>query len=198
VRILNPQLLEHASPGFLRSVIRKGRPPTAMPAFEGKLPEESIDAAVAYLAMLPKMPLLQKAGIMPLPPPIPAGAVPLHPSGPAPIGFTPHPGFTKVEVVARELVRKARMTIVDARTPADYAQEHIAGAVNVPYYDSAPYFASLPKQGWIVCYCGCPHAESGALAQQLTAAGFRDVTVLDEGLNEWKAKGHPMRRGQKP
>ncbi len=30
------------------------------------------------------------------------------------------------------------------------------------------------------------------------AAGFEKVTVMDEGLWEWKEKGYPMRAGTKP
>jgi len=70
--------------------------------------------------------------------------------------------------------------------------EHIAGAVSVPFYDPSPYFAALPKDTWLVCYCACPHAESGQLAQQLGAQGFTKVAVLDEGLGVWKARGYPV------
>ena len=72
------------------------------------------------------------------------------------------------------------MAFLDARAPSDYLVEHISGAVSVPFYDPEPYFAQLPKNAWLVCYCACPHAESGQLAQKLLAKGFTKVTVLDE------------------
>jgi hypothetical protein len=38
----------------------------------------------------------------------------------------------------------------------------------------------------------CPHAESQTLAQKLLDAGFSKVTVRDEGIGSWKAKGHAV------
>jgi cytochrome c oxidase cbb3-type subunit III len=132
------------------------------------------------------------------PPPIPLGPVPLNPKGPEPKDFKNYPAMTSVQVVAAEYKRKAKMLILDARVPSDYEQVHIAGAVSVPFYDPEPYFKDLPKAAWLVCYCGCPHAESGTLARKLSAAGFSKVTVLDEGLFEWIDKGHPVSHGRSP
>ena len=106
--------------------------------------------------------------------------------------------MTSVDVVGPSYKRGARMMLLDARVPSDYLASHIAGAVSVPFYDPMPYVADLPRDTWLVCYCGCPHAESGALARQLTALGFRKVTVLNEGLYAWQEKGFPMREGPEP
>jgi rhodanese-related sulfurtransferase len=86
------------------------------------------------------------------------------------------------------------MVLLDARVPSDYEQEHIQGAVSVPFYDPSPYLAALPKSAWMVCYCACPHAESGVLAEKLQAAGFKKVTVLAEGLYGWSGKGYATTR----
>jgi cytochrome c oxidase cbb3-type subunit III len=196
VRLLNPQLLALASPGFLRHAINKGRPPTAMLGYEKSLGARGVEDVVAYLRSLPAWSIPTEAGTSP--PVITLGPVPRNPDGPEPLHFKRYPEMTSVAVVAREYKRHARMALLDARVPSDYAAGHIAGAVSVPFYDPAPYFARLPRDAWLVCYCGCPHAESGTLAQKLMAAGFNKVTVLDEGLGEWKDKGHPMREGVKP
>ena len=70
--------------------------------------------------------------------------------------------------------------------------------MSVPFYDPNPYFDKLPKDAWLVCYCACPHAESGELATKLQAAGFQKVTILDEGIGTWKAKGNPVATGMEP
>jgi cytochrome c oxidase cbb3-type subunit III len=197
LRLLNPELLAHASPGFLRHAIRKGRAPTPMPAYETSLGPQGVEDVVTFLNSLPKA-KPQPASAPAMPPPIPLGKVPMNPRGPAPASFETFPKFTKVDVVAREYKRKAKMLLLDARPPTDYAREHIAGAASVPFYDPTPYLEKLPKDAWLIAYCGCPHAESGALAQKLMADGFTKVTVLDEGLWDWKAKGHPMREGMDP
>jgi len=194
VRILMPQFLAHASSGFLRHALRTGRPPTDMQSFSASLGDQGIEDVVAYLRSLPTVPQESRAA---LPPPIALGPV-LHPRGPEPAGFQAFPAMTPVDVVGAQYKRKARMMLLDARVPSDYEQAHIRGAVSVPFYDPTPYLKQLPKDSWLVCYCGCPHAESGQLALKLQAAGFTKVTVLDEGLWDWKQKGLPMSSGRAP
>ena len=194
VRIMAPQFLAHASNGFVRHALRTGRPPTSMLSYSASLGDQGIEDVVAYLRSLPTVMAESRPT---LPPPIPLGPV-LHPKGPKPVGFAAFPTMTKVDVVAAQYAKKARMMLLDARVPSDYEVDHIRGAVSVPFYDPTPYISKLPKDTWLVCYCGCPHAESGQLAQKLQAAGFSQVTVLDEGLWDWKQKGHPMSQGRKP
>jgi hypothetical protein len=43
-----------------------------------------------------------------------------------------------------------------------------------------------------------PHAESGQLAAKLMSDRFTKVTVLDEGLWVWKARGCPVHAGVAP
>ena len=182
VRIGNPELLSSASNGFLRYAIAKGRPGTAMPAFEQSIGKQGIEDLVAALRHweLPVEPP------RPAPPaPLPLGPVPLNPKGPDPVGFKLHPEATSATVIKAQLDRGARMAILDSRAPSDYLRQHIKGAVSVPFYDPSPYLDKLPKDSWLVCYCACPHAESKALATKLMNAGFKKVTVLDEGLNFW-------------
>ena len=198
VRILNRQLLLHATPGFLRQAILHGRAGTPMPAFEASLGARGVEDVVAYLTSLPAWLAPGEQVATASPPMIPLGPVPLHPKGREPKRFQAFPKMTSVDVVGPALKGGARMAILDARPPPDYVEGHIAGAVSVPFYDPAPYLAQLPKNTWLVCYCGCPHAESGALARKLTEAGFTKVTVLDEGLGVWQQKGHPMRSGLEP
>jgi len=198
LRLQNPELLDTASNGFLRAAIRAGRAPTTMPAFETKLRSPGIEDVVAYLRSISAAAKPKALPVALTPAPLPLGPVPLNPRGPEPADFARYPDMTPVASVWREYARKARMVILDARAPTDYATEHVAGAVSVPFYDPSPYLAKLPKNAWLVCYCGCPHAESGQLAMKLKAAGFEKVTVMDEGLWEWKDKSHPMREGPKP
>jgi cytochrome c oxidase cbb3-type subunit III len=198
VRILNRQWLAYAKPGFIRHALRTGRPPTPMLAFEQTLGAQGMEDVVSYLRSLPSFPDESDLVGIGEPPPIPLGPVPLNPKGPEPIGFKTYPEMTSVNVVGPQYKRKARMVLLDARAASDYAQGHITGAVSVPFYDPAPYIGQLPKNAWLVCYCGCPHAESGALARKLREAGFTKVTVLDEGLGTWMQKGYPTRTGVKP
>jgi rhodanese-related sulfurtransferase len=89
----------------------------------------------------------------------------------------------------------ADILFVDARAPLNYEAEHIAGAVNAPYYDAAQYVNELPKDRWIVTYCECPTAEATQLADELTAAGFSHVRVIEEGLQGWRDQGGALEAG---
>ncbi len=197
IHIGNAELLVSASNGFLRHAIRRGRPGTEMPAFEGKLDGAAIEDVVALLRTWehPEPPVIKPP---PRQAPLPLGPVPLNPKGHDPVGFTPYPKPTSMEIVHAELVKGARMGFLDARTPSDYMREHIAGAVSVPFYDPSPYLAALPKNAWLVCYCSCPSAESGKLAEELMKHGFSKVTVLAEGIGPWRQKQYGVQSGDKP
>lgn len=196
VHIGNAQLLQTVSNGFIRYAIKNGRPGTLMPSFEKTIDEPGIEDLTALLRSWANPP-------PPPPPPaaaapLPLGPVPLNPKGPDPVGFKLTPETTSMEIIHAQLQRGARLALLDARAPSDYITQHIAGAVSVPFYDPSPYLEKLPKNSWLVCYCACPHAESGTLAAKLLQAGFKKVTVLDEGLGAWNQKKYPVSSGEKP
>ncbi len=196
VHIGNPQLLQTASNGFVRYTIKVGRPGTLMPSFATTLGDAGIEDVTALLRSWASPPPPPPAAVPP--PPIPLGPVPLNPKGSEPVGFKATPATTPLSVIHAQLQRGARMAILDARAPSDYMNSHIAGAVSVPFYDPAPYIEKLPRNAWLVCYCACPHAESGQLAFKLQQAGFKKVTVLDEGLGAWSAQKYPTHSGETP
>jgi cytochrome c oxidase cbb3-type subunit 3 len=195
-RIGDPAFLDRAPNGFLRLAIADGRPPTPMEGYGKQLGEQGVQDVIMFLRTLGATraaALAAKPAPTPVPEqPLPLPPLPLNPKGKDPRGFLKHPGVTPLSVVARELKAGKRMAFLDARAPSDYLREHIKGAASVPYYDPSHYFDKLPKDAWLVAYCACPHAESQTLAQKLLDAGFSKVTVLDEGIGAWKAKGHPV------
>jgi cytochrome c oxidase cbb3-type subunit 3/ubiquinol-cytochrome c reductase cytochrome c subunit len=74
---------------------------------------------------------------------------------------------------------------------------HIAGAVSVPIYAVERSLPQLPRERWIVAYCACPHAASGAAAGALRRNGYDRVRLLDEGYVDWR-RGYPVREGARP
>jgi cytochrome c oxidase cbb3-type subunit 3/ubiquinol-cytochrome c reductase cytochrome c subunit len=194
IHLAHPDLLASADDSFLRSTIEGGRDGTPMPSFRDKLNAETIDGIVTLLrswqrptADAPKE-LPSKTLDAPL----------LNPKGPEPAWNVPAAEFTPVAVVKVEYDRGARFALLDVRPPSNYVEGHIAGSVSVPYYEAAKYAEQLPKDAWIVTYCGCPHAESGQAAKALREKGFTKVTVLDEGIREWSARGYPLSYGPRP
>ena len=198
VAIGSIDLLSVASNGFLRRAMQHGREGTPMPGFAATLGDSGVEDALSLLRSWqlssPLSPPLAPAK----PPPIPLGPVPLNPRGPEPRDFRAHPQTTGADLVKRELDRGAKMALLDARAPSDYTNNHIKGAVSVPFYDPDPYFAALPRDAWLVCYCACPHAESSSLAAKLVAKGFTKVTVLDEGLGVWMTRKYGTSKGIDP
>jgi cytochrome c oxidase cbb3-type subunit 3/ubiquinol-cytochrome c reductase cytochrome c subunit len=198
VHIGNPDLLAAAGNGMLRATIARGREGTLMPAFGRELGDGGVEDIVAALRSWQSEAPREVRPAPAKPPPLPLGPVPLNPKGPEPQGFKPQPATTPADVVKRELDRGARMALLDARAQSDYLGEHIKGAVSVPFFDPEPYLAQLPKDAWLVCYCACPHAESGQLARKLEGKGFTKVTVLDEGLGVWRARKYGTSSGPDP
>jgi cytochrome c oxidase cbb3-type subunit 3/ubiquinol-cytochrome c reductase cytochrome c subunit len=85
--------------------------------------------------------------------------------------------------------------LIDARPTADYLASHIAGAISIPFYAVDSFIDLLPRDRFIITYCGCPHAVSGQAADALLEAGFQDVAILDEGFYFWEEQGWPIEIG---
>lgn len=192
VRLGNAEFLSIASDEFLKYAIVEGRPGTAMKGYRSELSASDVGDVVALLRSWAKP---VSPGDVPLPGSL--GPIVLNPNGPEP-AFALGTRFTPADTIKKELDRGAAFGFLDARPPADYSAAHIAGANNIPFYQGDAYAFSLPKDRWLVSYCGCPHAESGALADALFAKGFTKVTILDEGFGVWQARGYPVRSGANP
>ncbi len=82
----------------------------------------------------------------------------------------------------------AKMMIIDARDPAQFAKEHIPNAVNIEWRQVLAKSASIPKNKPVLIYCN-----TGSLSAQagfaLRVSGWENVRILQGGFAEWKAKG---------
>ena len=79
-----------------------------------------------------------------------------------------------------------KVIIVDARDNAQYAQEHIPGAINIDWHQAVARRAELLKDRTVVVYCN-----SGSLSA-LRLLGYDNVKVLQDGIEGWKKKGGSM------
>jgi rhodanese-related sulfurtransferase len=84
-----------------------------------------------------------------------------------------------------------RVVIIDARSEAAYAQEHIPWAVNFPHRSmNAETTRHLDRDALYVTYCdgiGCNASTKGAL--RLAELGFH-VKELIGGIDWWKRDGY--------
>jgi rhodanese-related sulfurtransferase len=78
--------------------------------------------------------------------------------------------------------------VVDARDAAQFAKDHIPGAVNIEWRQAIARRGEIPKDRMVVVYCN-----SGSLSAQAVFAlrliGYDNVKVLQDGFEGWKAKG---------
>ena len=82
--------------------------------------------------------------------------------------------------------------VLDVRTPAEYAEGHIAGAVNLPLDTVEARAAEVPgnRPVYVICRSGKRSAQASAI---LKKAG-RDVRNVGGGMNDWIAAGYPVTR----
>jgi phage shock protein E len=83
---------------------------------------------------------------------------------------------------ARALVR-AGAQLLDVRSPAEFSESHLEGALNIPLPELARRLGELgPKHGTVVAYCrsGARSATASAL---LRANGFTQVHDLGAMAN---------------
>ncbi|MFD3530446.1 rhodanese-like domain-containing protein [Streptomyces sp. NPDC058664] len=91
--------------------------------------------------------------------------------------------------------RLAGLTVVDVRTPAEYASGHVPGAFNVPLdrLDRAvPALREAADRGGLLVVCQSG-GRSAAACARLAGHGIT-VHDLDGGTSGWAARGHGLDR----
>jgi rhodanese-related sulfurtransferase len=82
----------------------------------------------------------------------------------------------------------AKMMMIDARDAAQYAKEHIPGAVNIEWRQVIAKSGDIPKNKPVLIYCN-----TGSLSAQagfaLRVSGWENVRILQGGFSEWQSKG---------
>lgn len=90
---------------------------------------------------------------------------------------------------------RAGDTVIDVRSPAEYAHGHIAGALNVPL-DTLPLAAERLPAGPVITACGLG-GRAGRAADLLDLAG-RTAYSIAGGTKAWAAAGLPVVTGPDP
>lgn len=81
-----------------------------------------------------------------------------------------------------------RLHVLDVRDAAQFAKDHIPGAVNIEWRQVFAQREKLPKDKTILVYCNTS-SFAGQVAMALRMDGFENVRLLHGGFNEWKARG---------
>lgn len=97
---------------------------------------------------------------------------------------------TREELLAR--LQAGLVTVLDVRPEDEFAQGHVAGALNIPIDELERRLAELPVGREVVAYCRGPYCVfSFEAVAALRSCGYL-VRRLEDGYPEWKAAGLPV------
>ncbi len=105
------------------------------------------------------------------------------------------PGFVEPEALAaKRLMSREELTVVDVRSPEEYAEGHVEGAINIPLAELETRVGGMPLGTEVVPYCNMYHPSSSRgeqAAELLTKLGFDAKTLLG-GFPAWRDAGLPV------
>ncbi len=89
-------------------------------------------------------------------------------------------------------IQQAGVVTLDVRTPGEFSQGHIQGAMNIDVeastFDSE--IAKLDKTKTYAVYCHSGN-RSGVATQAMAKAGFNHLFNLQNGIADWMTQGMP-------
>lgn len=106
-----------------------------------------------------------------------------------------------VDELYERMSSKQNVLLFDVRQPLDLLgdSEIIAGATRIPPRDLLRDPSLIPQDKDAVVYCTCPDDKtSRSVLQRAQALHLTRVKFLRGGLRDWKAKGYPVERYDKP
>lgn len=91
-----------------------------------------------------------------------------------------------------EQAKKGEMLILDVRSPEEYADGHVPGAINIPHNDVASQIDSILKFKTqpVVVYCRSGYRATKAM-KVLSKYQFEDIRHLDGDMQGWRKAGLP-------
>jgi phage shock protein E len=94
--------------------------------------------------------------------------------------------------VLRSQAAKPGFHLLDVRTPEEFAQGHLKGAVlvDVKSPDFETNVAKLPRKDRYLLYCRSGH-RSGVALEKMKEMGFTNLQHVAGGIGAWGAAGLP-------
>lgn len=98
-----------------------------------------------------------------------------------------------------ELFKNQSALFIDARDQWEFAEGHIPGAYNLPYYifeDEFQKFSSTSKNKLLIIYCDdLECGMSKKLASELVKNGYQKVFIFEDGWKTWILNNFPVESG---
>jgi rhodanese-related sulfurtransferase len=83
------------------------------------------------------------------------------------------------------------MVILDVRTPSEYDDAHIEGAINIPVEEIVDRHNELSANDVILVYCRTGN-RSGTAVGIMEENGFSKIYHMYEGISTWISEGLPV------
>jgi rhodanese-related sulfurtransferase len=122
---------------------------------------------------------------------VPAAAVPA-PSAPAP--QVALPAMSQAALLEHQAKHADHLFVLDVRSPEEFREGHVPGALNVPYDQIAARIAEVPKDKDVVLYCRSGR-RAGIAADVLAANGYTRLSHLEGDMPAWISQGRPVAEG---
>lgn len=95
--------------------------------------------------------------------------------------------------IAKQLQNGTAWTILDVRTPAEYAAGHVQNARNIDALSPsfAATIAALPKDATYMVYCRSARRSAKAITT-MESLGFTHIIHMDDGILGWEKAKLPL------
>ncbi len=89
--------------------------------------------------------------------------------------------------------QSSNQTLIDVRTPKEFAEGHLEGAININYFDKdfLEQIAIYNKDKPIYVYCRSGKRSASA-SSKLNGIGFKQVYDLRGGIKNWIKNNHQI------
>lgn len=96
---------------------------------------------------------------------------------------------------AQKLIQEGKVLVLDVRTPEEFQEGHIEGAVNIDFNgkDFAAQVKKLDTTKPVLVHC-LGGGRSGRSLPVLEQLNFPQIYHLHEGFGEWEAAGKPVKK----
>ena len=101
----------------------------------------------------------------------------------------------EIAEAAQLISQDGSVVLLDIRTPGEFSQGHIKGAMNIDYLadDFATRLAALDRDDTYIMHCQSG-GRSGKSLSQFRELGFKKVLHLDAGFAGWQKAGQPVEK----
>jgi rhodanese-related sulfurtransferase len=92
-----------------------------------------------------------------------------------------------------EQIKKENVILLDVRTPEEYAEGHLTGAILINYHDDnfVEQVSKLDKNKTVYVYCRSG-SRSGNAQEIMLKQDFKSVINLNGGILAWEKAGLPV------